>query len=118
MVILTSDQHMHATVAVMTQLRADRAQIARFPATGFDDFLVQQIGTGTETLESLNASTLPATVVLTRTPGAMDGAMLATVLRELRFARILLAECSAKGPGNQPRIDRLDAALLFLESPK
>lgn len=70
MVILTPDQHMHATVAVMTQLRADRGA-QRKPGDEYDKFLSSQIANGTETLNALNAVTEPAREddVLSTPPG-------------------------------------------------
>lgn len=120
-ITMSIDQRMHATVAVMTQLRADRAQIAKFPPTGFDDFLVQQIAAGTETLTALNNSQ-----ALTRedTHGALEGALLATVLRELHAMRALvvgdyempgMSRCASE---RRAHIGSIDAVLMFLENPK
>ena len=137
-VTMSSDAHLHAVIAVMTQLRADRA-VKRTPGDEYDKFLVDQITTGTEALAALNAATSAntaiATVVLTRMPGALEGEMLDTVLSELHAIRkIIVAGYAGLGPKTlavtgrtdiegrvgaaMARLDRLDAALLFLESPK
>ena len=119
-VIFSADAHLHAIIAVMTQLRADRA-VKRTPGDEYDKFLVDQITTGTEALAAMNAAS-----VLTRedTHGALDGALLATVLRELHHMLDLMGH-GYEGPGmpvgqaaRRARIESLNAALLFLENPK
>lgn len=54
-ITMTADQHMHAVITVMTQLRADRAT-KRVPGDEYDKFLVEQLTLGAETLAALNAA--------------------------------------------------------------
>lgn len=119
-VTFSADTHLHAIIAVMTQLRADRA-LKRTPGDEYDKFLVDQINTGTEALAALNAAS-----VLTRedTHGALEGALLATVLRELHWVLELVGHgyvvpgMPVSSSERRARIESLNAALLFLESPK
>ena len=57
-ITMSSDAMTYVVQAVLAQLRADRAQIIRLPAAGFDAFLVEQIAAGTEALTSLNDAML------------------------------------------------------------
>lgn len=113
-VTMSSDAHLHAIIAVMTQLRADRA-VKRTPGDEYDKFLVDQITTGTEALAALNAAS-----VLTRedTHGALEGEMLDTVLHELHQMRIVLNGGTPDLMKKQERINSLRDALLFLENLK
>lgn len=112
-VTLTPDQHLHAIIAVMTQLRADRGA-KRTPGDEYDKFLIEQIATGTETLTALNAAT-PESREETR--GALDGENLKTAIDAMHYMLRV-------GRGERwaclgiPSHDALNAALLFLENPK
>lgn len=128
MVLLTPDQHMHATIAVMTQLRADRGA-KRTPGDEYDKFLSSQIAIGAETLNALNATTVTATAVMASnaargTLDDLDGARLATVLRELHAMLAIVAGgyvfpgMPASPSERRARAGSLNDALLFLESPK
>lgn len=55
-VTLSEDALQFAVIAVLTQLRADRREVARLPAPAFDDFLVKEVALGTEALAALNAA--------------------------------------------------------------
>lgn len=129
-ITMSSDAHLHAIIAVMTQLRADRA-VKRTPGDEYDKFLVDQITTGTEALAALNAATsantaiATATVVLTRMPGALEGDMLDLVIQLLRNEMVKLRgrehgmrsskiSCDVVAT----KIERVNAALLFLENQK
>lgn len=128
MVILTVDQCMHATIAVMNQLRADRGD-KRTPGDEYDKFLSSQIATGTETLNALNATTVTATAVMASDAarGTLDdlgGARLETVRRELHAMLAIVAGgyvfpgMPASPSERRARTESLNDALLFLESPK
>jgi hypothetical protein len=114
----SSDALMYVKDAVMARLISDKARIEVAKDSAFIDFLRREIATGTEVLNALNSG-----AVLTRedTHGALDGALLATVLRELHHMRRLVVGChvmSDMPAARAARLGSLDAALLFLENPK
>ena len=116
-VTFSPDALMYVTVAVLTQLRADRREIARLPEVAFDDFLVGEIATGNAAMAFLNSHT---TLSREYTHGSLEGELLQTVLEELHQWRAVLVDTTGKlgGAWLPGRLERLDNALLFLENPK
>lgn len=120
-VTFSADALMYVRGAVIGQLNTDRARVEVAKDSALIEFLRREIATGTEVLNALNSG-----AVLTRedTHGALNGALLATVLRELHHMLDLMGH-GYEGPGmtvgqaaRRARIESLNAALLFLESPK
>nr|WP_314606052.1 hypothetical protein [uncultured Janthinobacterium sp.] len=116
-VTFSPDALMHVTIAVMTQLRADRTGIDRDASpvvASYRDFLREQIATGAEALAALNSPLYREDM-----HGALQGDMLDTVLSELREQRVAVGINARSGVSNYlARLERLDAALQFLESQK
>lgn len=114
-VTFSRDALMYGKDAVLARLLIDKARIEVAKDSALIDFLRREIATGTEVLNALNSG-----AVLTRedTHGALEGAMLATVLRELRNMHSLLLVSQVGMSEQMERIAGLDAALLFLENPK
>lgn len=127
MVILTPDQHMHATIAVMTQLRADNAT-KRTPGDEYDKFLVGEIALGVETLAVLNAAA-PVTREVLKVTSGMDAAeamkLAAIAVRFMLRVEAIMSDNRISGSladalRDQVRVNPagLRTALLFLENPK
>ncbi|UQV43952.1 hypothetical protein KIV45_18890 [Janthinobacterium lividum] len=114
---MSKDAWMATISAVMTVMRDLRRTIGGPPPIPFEfmDYLQKEMAVNNEALGALSAVN-----ILTRedTRGALEGAMLITVLDELHTMRRLIVDGAFGDMKGLGRLDRLDAALLFLESPK
>lgn len=120
-ITMSSDAWLAVVAAVLTSVRDDRRELDRMPLMpGWAEWINSEIKLKSEALGALNLAK-----ILTRedTHAALNGEMLATVLRELHW----MLELVGRGyvipgmPGHSERLARIEsinAALLFLESPK
>jgi 2-keto-3-deoxy-L-rhamnonate aldolase RhmA len=101
----------HIKNAVMERLE-EKLRVAGL-TTGMPDFLMSEVAGAAAALMALQLNR-------ENTHGALEGAMLATVLRELHnMRRLILVPVTQVGKSEyKARIASLDAALLFLENPK
>ena len=143
-ITLSDDAHLHAIIAVTSQLLVDCAA-KRAPGEEYDKFLAEQIATGTETLNALNATTVTATAVMASnaargTLADLDEGMQRLVISamyDMRVDRVkhlhnmvdgkrkydegvpcAMGICQADVERARTALEEVDAALLFLESPK
>ena len=119
-ITMSSDAWLAVVAAVLTSVRDDRRELDRMPLMpGWAEWINSEIKLKSEALGALNLAK-----ILTRedTHGALEGEMLDTVRMELQFMRWILGTggCIVNLTPSVliERIERLDAALLFLESPK
>ena len=115
-ILMSNEARITAVATLMTAMREDRRDLFQFGLMpGWGDFVGQELAYRDEALKALNSAT-----VMTRedTHGALDGALLATVLRELHTMRRLIVDGAFGDIKGLGRLDSLEAALLFLENPK
>lgn len=127
-VTLSDDAYLHVQLAVLTQMKSDRAA-RRMPGDEYDKFLQQQLALGVEAMSALNAANVTVTAVMASnaargTLADLDGTNLSTVIFALHF----MLHSLNHGPfANVSDVlagqiiaspDALNAALLFLENPK